>query len=606
MSETAATTAGSPAPVSAAAPFESFAVLHREHSELRQRCGKTKADALRDGVAENVRQFIRRAAATGVTLGEPSERKGAQAIIEYWCSELLGLPNPQSGDFKRVRLAEPSDTLQAAGATKAANARPDPETRDVIRLAATARLWRDSGKKGFLLTGDALSHAAKFRSMDDDIEKLVHASQKALQKIWMISTIAAIGGVTAVLLFLFVLVPLLSERAIVAIKKTALRDSNGESVRDSLWQLGLYQPLQKPYDLSGNILYREVKAPGLKLNAPNFSSATFISVDLQGSDLHNASFSNTSITGSNFNGANLSLTQFREANIAGTSFADAGLYRAIFDRACIGEDVNFEGADLRLASFWGATFDDRFPFDSKFRNSPWWLAEGWNSRQIAALLTAEQAGFFESKGFEKHIWPAHVKERAAANSPGASENQLAWDLATWGLPPPATPPLPSPSLSLDQICSSRVTVRASELSRPELALDAAEEAVCIVQRLKKSDSAPNLTWNLANLQDTRAYVLLQSGRSTEAADIYRNEVTPILDKDGGALFRAAVAHQAIDDRDLALAFLKRSVELRYVPSHEMHTLRAYIKGDFQKAIYEQIDRFRPSMPPPAFCQGARS
>jgi hypothetical protein len=578
------------------APFESFGALRSEHAELRRWFGKAKAGAERVGAADKVRTFLHRAATTGATLSEPGERVAAQAILDFWCSELIGIPNPQPGDFQRVRLSVPLAPPQRTDA-ETPKSGASPEARDVIRLAATARLWRDLGMKGFLLTGDALNHAERFRGVDDDIDSLVQASRTARRKI-VKNYMLISAGFVSLLLVLVVVVPNLAERAIAKLKDEQLKGSGSGDVRSNLLrELSWYQVVQRqPYDLSvkNDAVYENVKTHGLKLNAPNFSAAKFKNVDFQDAEFRISSFSDADIKGpANFKGAKLSLTQFREATIKGADFSGSELYRAIFDAACI-SDVKFTQADLRQASFFGAEFDAEFAFEYNFKDSPWWLARGWTSHQLAALTNATQDGIASTKGFKDDLDPLrdNIKNTAAGSADRAKlHNEFAWRLATWGVVSRSSSPSSSPPLELT--CRSTVEVGANDQ-----ALEAAEQAVCVASKGAKSPGNKKL---LANFQDSRAYILLQRGHAAQAAEIYSKEVMP--NTDGNEfLFRAAVAQQAIGNEAAALDLFRRYVDDGYVPGHELYTLRGYIKGAFQKAVYDRIDQYKRVRRSPAYCE----
>jgi hypothetical protein len=565
-------------------PFETFAAVRSEHENLRRWFGKASLGDKHEGAADKIRAFLHRAANTGAALVEPSERVAAQAILDYWCSELIALSDSQPGDYQRVRLSEPM-TAPTTDAEKP-SLKSSPEARDVIRLAATARLWRDLGMRGFLLTGEALTHAESFRGVDDDIDTLVQASKTARRRIVTNYILSMSAGFVFVLLVLLVVVPHLTERAIAKLKDASLKGPTSGVVRSNLlWELSWYQFVQpQPFDLSVNTgaVYEGVNTRGLKLHAPNFSAAKFDNVDFQEADLRISSFSDADIRGpANFKGAKLALAQFREATIKGADFSGSELYRTSFDAACI-SDVRFTQADLRQASFLGVEFDAEFAFEHNFKDSPWWLAGGWTSRQLAALTNATQDGITSTKGFRDDLDPIRngINSAAAGTADRATlQNEFAWRLAKWGVVSRSSSP--SSSAPLEETCS-----QTSEVSTNDQALKAADQAVCFASKEPRSPDRKKL---LANFQDTRAYILLQSGQAVSAAEIYRKEVTPNI-VGTEFLFRAAVAEQATGNESAALELFRRYIDEGYVPAHELYTLRGYIKGAFQKMIYDQIDQ----------------
>ena len=102
-------------------------------------------------------------------------------------SRLLELRAGQPAGRDRTRLhaydagaAGTCSAAQASGEPAPSDAKSDQRSREIIRMAAAARLWRDSGKKhGYLLFGEAIAQAAKFRKLDPDIADLVDASEEA-------------------------------------------------------------------------------------------------------------------------------------------------------------------------------------------------------------------------------------------------------------------------------------------------------------------------------------------------------------------------------------------------------------------------------------------
>ena len=297
------------------------------------------------------------------------------------------------------------------------------------------------------------------------------------------------------------------------------------------------------------------------------------------------------------------MAQFRDARIAATSFAEAELYRAIFDRACF-SDVNFSGADLQDTSFWAVTLDEKS--EQHFDNTAWWFAVGWGSSQIGKLVKRDQSKLKENRFFVEYVKRnrSSVGDAAAGTIARANMlNGLAWTLATWGLDITRTK---DAAVETEQACSKFMNVT----DVPENALDAAEQAVCITKTLNETgDTKGKYGLWLANFQDTRAYILMQTpGRMADAVDTYRKDVIPVLTS-GEVLFRYAVAQLALGKKDgTAMADLKKSIAEQYFPSHELQHLHKYIeafpaeiKDAFQAEVYGLIDKFWPALPPRPNC-----
>jgi uncharacterized protein YjbI with pentapeptide repeats len=569
-SDTRAAGAGSEA-------YDSFAALRRAHVELRRSWSEGTA------AAKDVRRFVARAVNTGALLEDDNDRRGAQGILDYWCAELVTLTaeKPLPSDYIPAVLV-PFDARQAAaspGAPSLSGATTNRRSREIIRFVAAARLWQDSGKKsGYLLYGDAIVQAARYRDVDPDIAELVNASEAKRDSTRMKVTYAAaaaVAAIVAMIAFETVVVDKISKWLVAQVQSSGTARSTKVFYLRTLDFLHRWQP---PYDLSSSDL-ENVSARNLRLYSPNFSSARLRQVDFQGAQFANATFSGGEIFG-NFRKADLSRAQFRTAQIESTSFAEATLYRATFNRACL-NNVDFSGADLRLASFWGATFDKN---QRSFKNTAWWLAEGWHSDDLRDLLQQDQSKLNESAAFKENLKDFSEAVRiaeAGAIQRSRDLNSLAWLIASWGLVNNVTT---GPTGGTEQACTSATGL-------PGNALEAAQQAVCIATSLRDKDVTANNV--AANNSDTLAYILMQMpDRMVEALNIYQK--LPLSDDERGArIFRAAVAQYTIGDKSKALSELKRAMQEHYVPSHELQTLKAHIKDEFQTVLYAYLDAVWP-------------
>ena len=92
--------AASPAPQSSPAPerFPGFSELRSAHLGLRAALAET-GYARRIGDTARIREFLAQTQRTGAVLQEPTMRKAAQGILDYWCAELAGLPDAKTEDF---------------------------------------------------------------------------------------------------------------------------------------------------------------------------------------------------------------------------------------------------------------------------------------------------------------------------------------------------------------------------------------------------------------------------------------------------------------------------------------------------------------------------
>lgn len=561
--------------------YQSFAALRQAHLKLRESWSQGRV------APPDIRRFIAQTLQTGVALQHESDRRGAQAILDYWNAELVTAPADQltPEDFAPAVL-ERFNAKQTAGMPAGPDASNETaestrRSREVIRFVAAARLWQEHERKpGYLLYGDAITQAAKYRHLDPDIDELVAASEakRNNRRVMVVSAAAAaLIAIASMLVFESWGAGQISNSLVASVRHPDTTSSK------KVFYLGLLDVLQRwqpPYDFSWapSNLANVTTRPNLRLHAPNFSAVVFRQVSFQGAQFANATFSASVIENGNFNGANLSLAQFNGADITSSSFVGADLYRASFDRACL-DEVDFSGADIPLASFWGTVFGKK---GKNFANTAWWLAIGWNSNTIKDLLLQDQSKLSESAAFKKYVvrFSEPLRRTGAGTSQRAKDlNDMAWMLATWGIVGNLGNKSVTPS---KKACTTAIGV-------PDGALEAAEQAVCIGTSLKLA--------YLENLNDTLAYVLMQTpGRMRDALNSYENQTLG-----PGSLFRAAVAQFAVGDKAKASANLKSSMQQNYVPTHELHTLKAHIRGELQTELLAYLDTVWPKPVSPA-CQ----
>jgi hypothetical protein len=599
----AAATAAAPPPLNDAR-YASFAELRSAHLDLRASFSETIHTGGTTGAADQLRQFLAKAQKTGAVLVEPTVRKAAQGILDYWCAELAGLPDAAKQDFIPLTLAPPAistlpDVEQPAGEGEQSAQRKE-DQRVLIRLSGMARQWRNAGRQpGYLLTGTALEEARRFAQQDADLLEFIEASEaaEAARKAdeerrakrrsnarWAIALIAA--GLISAWYFSFL--------AKIAAKLITQGIAQGtvDSARALHW-LALIQPLSPPYDLSGSQKFANVDLPKLALFAPNFSGVDFSGVKFPYARLPAASFSGGDFSfdgsgGNDFSGAELPRAQFRSSRIAATSFAGADLYRAVFDRAVLC-NVDFSQANLRYASFWSVMLDA--PTTENLKNTAWWQAVGWSWSDIQSLAKPRAgttagsrdraANLKKSSGFKSDIKVPIEKLSGIALSPlerAVALNDLAWTDAVWGVdtvPPNVDQAAPKPATAPDPCAGTGI---------PDNARDAAEQAVCIVGNLnREGDKKGTYTDLLSNLRDTLAYIRLQNNELPDALNQYRDIASDnskfLENPDVSFRYAIALHADAKNDADKAAA-VKRFTDAidvkRYQPTHELQNLRDLI------------------------------
>ncbi|UPT92481.1 pentapeptide repeat-containing protein (plasmid) [Bradyrhizobium barranii subsp. apii] len=378
------------------------------------------------------------------------------------------------------------------------------------------------------------------------------------------------------------------------------------------------------------------------MKAPNFSTVEFTNVNLAKAQLPSASFAGSSINiGSanqqsesvkwydfrrwfrtanggldrskpwnEFSSARLKFSQYRDAKIFTTSFAGADLYRAVFDRALLC-DVNFSNADLQKASFWGATLDDRTY--GWLRKTAWWVAVGWNSHDFEKLLNPQnesqpdlrtqsvghspastaqaqaiRQALRNSERFRKEIVQPIADASAGTFERALALNDMAWTLTTWGI---------------DREISQQTPTSCNAVADANDPLDAAREAICIIEDLKRQGSQDkDYDYWLSTFRDTQAYILMQTDRMPEAKALYEKDKER-TEKDGGMLFRYAITLFAVgNEREAAESFDKAIKGMNYVPSDELQNLRRRIPLSVKQMVYDAIDMAYPVPKPTRSCQ----
>jgi uncharacterized protein YjbI with pentapeptide repeats len=568
--------------------YDTFTALRRAHVELKQSLSGTKQPV------DTIRSFIKRAKATGAILENEKERKAAQGIIDYWSIEFVSSPGATSNDLMPPVL-DPFDLQFAANAGEQppqADTKHRGRSPEVIRFAAAARLWRDSGKKhGYLLFGEAVDRAAQFEKLDSDIADLVRASKRARNE-FRKGVILLIGTAVTVLLtaiavfalFRYHYFPLWKEQDIAQIKDPNYR----EKQVSNFYQLAFLQRWLPPgvFDLSA-VRLKDLGLPKLSLFAPSFVLAEIDNVDFQGAELSGVSFSDSlGIKNTHFDLAKLDFADFRNATIVSTSFKKADLRRAVFDGARLCGGLDFAEAELYKASFVNVTFGDDFV--GYFAKTAWWRGVGWNAAQLRALSQVDRPDLSKTEAFVREM--DLIKKKLGISRVGSYDraeglNSFAWALATYGISLTSAKNAPS---APQEACT-----KAEDL--PENARDAAAQAVCIVKSLNSVESERGVyALAQATFEDTLAYVLIQTD-DLDGAAMYLKDAEKLLDNSG--LFRYSIVEYAEGEKDnkvdikaKAILDMKRSMENNeFFPSHELNRLKKYITGELKVALDEQID-----------------
>jgi hypothetical protein len=163
--------------------FATFEQLQKAHIEMMGtlKSGLSSSDSDLDSKARLL-EFVKRVRNTGALIEDSAARVAAQNILDYWSAETVSIEDISGTDWRPEKLVPFDPSLAPGGDLQSAASPVDRQNaRKKIQLAATARLWKDSGRApGYLLNGSALQEAEKLAKDDREIEDLVAASKNAI------------------------------------------------------------------------------------------------------------------------------------------------------------------------------------------------------------------------------------------------------------------------------------------------------------------------------------------------------------------------------------------------------------------------------------------
>jgi tetratricopeptide (TPR) repeat protein len=639
-----------------APPYQSLSALRQANDDLLASLpdDKSDIDAWKSSPTR-IFEFINRAVATGALLELPFERRAAQGLIDYWVASSYNMPIDGPKELLQSRkintLLAPFDAVslrsicergdQVIGKLSSqdqdlarrvlvqlflfSDARRDPisvptsredllslgppervtkvitelvnagvlrERRDIgsdlidlqyealgrnwerlhdwvkhrANLRDAALAWRRANKdKSRFLQASQVKDAMTYGNLDEVEKEFVISSRRRERRFYLGLALMAAVLVGALPLAYYAYrtqyVPWMFDRDLNTVKSDA---SPPEKRVEALRRLTEYQKIQpKDIDLS-SIQLKGDKPDGLDLSGLTARSliltkATLENVNLQNARLLSSSFIWSIITRSNFENALLILARFDNSFIGSSKLSNTNLFRSVFNGAQLCR-VNFSEALVRYASFSDVTFDDDQP--PNFENSAWWLASGWNKHQ-RELLTKQTANTDPKtmKSFKDDL-----KSADEMPSQGKMLNEKAWTLATFGV-------------DLND---------AEDLAREALKIYGGNGNSVINER------------EVANTQDTLAYILMQKGKWAEAERSLSDAMR--ANQDEGVLFRYAVTLWMQGSEQQALIHLTKSIARNYSPSHELYVLRNLIPASLESAIETASNRSqgaaaKPPCPP---------
>jgi tetratricopeptide (TPR) repeat protein len=634
-----------------APPYQSLSALRQANDDLLASLPEDKSDTdAWKSCTTRIFEFIHRAVTTGALLELPFERRAAQGLIDYWVASSYNMPvdgpkeliqsrkintllapfdavslrsicergdqvignlSSQDQDLARrvlvqlfqfsdarrnpISMPTPREDLLSLGPpervtkiiTELVNAGVLGERQDNgsdfidlqyealgrnwerlhdwvkhrANLRDAALAWRRANKdKSRFLQTSQVKDAMTYGNLDELEKEFVTSSRRRQRRFYLRSALMAAVLVGALPLAYYayrtLYVPWMFDRDLNTVKADA---SPPEKRIEALRRLTEYQKIQpKDIDLS-SIQLKGDKPDGLDLSGLTASSliltqATLENVNFQNARLPSSSFIRSAINRSNFESAFLRFARFDNSFIGSSKLSNTDLFRAVFNGAQLCR-VNFSEAIVRYASFSDVTFDD--DQSPNFENSAWWLAFGWNKHQ-RELLIKQTANIDPKtmKSFRDELKSVDVPSQGPVKRAQVL-NEKAWTLATFGV-------------DLND---------AEDLVREALKIYGDNGNSVINER------------EVANTQDTLAYILMQKGKWAEAESLLSGALRA-TQEDESVLFRYAVTLWMQGNEQQALIQLTKSIARNYSPSHELFVLRNRIPASLESAIEAASSRAR--------------
>ncbi len=168
-------------------------------------------------------------------------------------------------------------------------------------------------------------------------------------------------------------------------------------------------------------------------------------------------------------------------------------------------------------------------------------------------------------------------------------NDMAWTLSRWGI-------------HGDRLQETSVPCDTKADAKDPL--DAASEAICIIEDLKKSKESKDKDYDfyISNFRDTQAYILMQMDRMPEAKVLYEKDIKG-TERDPGRLFRYAITLSAVGSEGEATKRFEEAIKAKkYLPRDELVNIKKrYIPDHVTRMAYDAIDEAYPVPKPVKSC-----
>lgn len=296
------------------------------------------------------------------------------------------------------------------------------------------------------------------------------------------------------------------------------------------------------------LIWRNADLSGARLDRAELDRVVLEEIKMPGARLRSTSLHESVLWKCNLAGADASAADLTGSIIYESDLRNVNARAADFSRATFGRS-SLSGADLRAANLEAVSFEhvdmSRVMIDEETRlnGTPWWSAHGWSKDMWNQLLTRYPPKELPSSPHYRAQLEALQSKVASASPEKAEEQADARNSRAW-------------------FCS----IRGADLL---LALDDANQAVKLSR--------------MAEIIDTRAYILLQLNRLPEAVVDFDESLSLLAKRqvddqytqatkdaaEGSIQYRAALAYERVGRYEDARRALRRSRALGYRPSHEL-------------------------------------
>ena len=164
--------------------IRSYSELSKQHQRFSKAHAAARSGAPNTGDGKmTIQSFVDAAKESGSYISKEDERRAAQSILDFWSAELINSSSVDTKDWSPAVLKPYTGDNDHFQDPEAQDISPEialkrRQARELIRLSAVVRRWRDSGESSdYLLSGTALDQAEEHMDLDPGIKALVLKSR---------------------------------------------------------------------------------------------------------------------------------------------------------------------------------------------------------------------------------------------------------------------------------------------------------------------------------------------------------------------------------------------------------------------------------------------